>query len=306
MRLPLLLIDSLKTVVLLTVMLGSAQATAIQVLDEYQVMPINSAIPIEPSGLTIRANRLFTVCDDGSQIYLIDELSENLAEAKVYQDLDISQLAALNLDLEGITVVGDEFFLVSENHSKLVRVNGTQLHYVPDLGGVYANAFQAGLFQLDNAGLESAAYLGNQTFLMSVERQPRGLIEVTFDENFNHIIKQTNQMFDDSTHPLESHRKPDLTGLFYYDGVIYALHRNAYLIHELVKQPNGEYQEGQVWSYEHIVRDPAYAYQDMTFGHAEGLAVDDQYFYLVLDNNRSPRLVDDQDIRPLLIKAKRK
>ena len=113
MRLPLLLIDSLKTVVLLTVMLGSAQATAIQVLDEYQVMPINSAIPIEPSGLTIRANRLFTVCDDGSQIYLIDELSENLAEAKVYQDLDISQLAALNLDLEGITVVGDEFFLVS-------------------------------------------------------------------------------------------------------------------------------------------------------------------------------------------------
>ena len=306
MNIPQLIKHPLLTIFLVMVVLDNAQATVIQVLDEYQVLPINSAIPIEPSGLTIRDKKLYTVCDDGSQIYLIDEVSESLAEAKVYQDLEISQLAALNLDLEGITVVGDEFFLVSENHSKLVRVEGPQLHYVPNLGGVYADAFKAGLFQLDNAGLESATYLGNQTFLLSVERQPRGLIEVTFDESFKHIIKQTNQMFDDSTHPLENHRKPDLTGLFYYDGVIYALHRNAYLIHELVKQANGEYQEGQVWSYEHIVKNPAYAYQDMKFGHAEGLAVDDQYFYLVLDNNRNPRLIDDQDIRPLLIKAKRK
>ena len=212
----------------------------------------------------------------------------------------------MNLDLEGITVVDGAFFVVSEVHHKLISVEGEKLAWVPELGGVYADAYKAGLFQLYNAGMEAVTYLGNHTFLLSVERQPRGLIEVTFDAEFKSILKQTNQLFDDSIYPLHESRKPDLAGLYYHQGVVYALHRNAYIIHALIKDEQGLYREGQAWSYEHIVKDPQYAYQDMQFGHAEGLAVDDNYFYLVLDNNNNSRLKNPNDQRPLLIKAKRK
>ena len=115
-----------------------------------------------------------------------------------------------------------------------------------------------------------------------------------------------NQVFDESIHPLEQARKPDFAGLYVYNGTIYALHRNAYLIHALIKNEQGLYQEGQSWSYEHIVKDPDFAYQEMQFGHAEGLAVDGDNFYLVLDNNNIPRLKNPNDKRPLLIIAKRK
>jgi hypothetical protein len=212
----------------------------------------------------------------------------------------------MNLDLEGITVVDGQFFVVSEVHHKLVRLKENKLSWVPELGGVYAEAFKAGLFQIYNAGMEAVTYLGDHTFLMSVERQPRGLIEVVFDTEFKSILKQTNQVFNDSKFPLIESRQPDLAGLYYHDGKIFGLHRNAYLINELYKDQDGVYQEGQAWSYEHIVKDPRYAYQDMQFGHAEGLAVDDDYFYLILDNNNNPRLKNPNDKRPLLIKAKRK
>ncbi|MCB1583338.1 MAG: SdiA-regulated domain-containing protein [Xanthomonadales bacterium] len=299
-----------KTTFIFFLLLGfsgsQASESNIEKLLDYEVFPINTLKQLEPSGLTFKDGQLFTVCDDNNQIFRLEFTDSAEMNAVIQQNLDLSQLAAMNLDMEGITVAEDEFFVVSEVHHKLVRVNGDQLKWVPDLGSVYRSAYEQGLFQLYNAGLEAATYLGKHTFLLAVERQPRGLIEVKFNDDFSKIIQQTNQMFDDSTHPLESSRKPDLTGLYVFEGRIFALHRNAYVIHELIKNEQGQYQEGQSWSYEHIVKHPDYAYQDMMFGHAEGLAVDDTYFYLVLDNNGNPRLKNPNDNRPLLIRAKRK
>jgi len=275
-------------------------------LDDFKVYAVNSTQPIEPSGLTFKDNQLFTVCDDSNAIFELDFSDEDTVNAAVYLKLDVTQLSALALDLEGITTVGNDFFVASESHHKLIRLDGSDLSWVPAIGGVYAEAYKAGLFQLYNAGIEAAVYLGNHTFLLSAEREPRGLIEVQFNESFTEIVKQSNQLFDDSSHELASDRKPDLTGLFYYDGVIYALHRNAYVIHELLKDEHGIYHEGQSWSYEHIVKHPDNAYQDMQFGHAEGLAVDADNFYLIIDNNFDPKLKAPNDRRPLLIIAKRK
>jgi hypothetical protein len=278
----------------------------IRKLNDFQVYPINAPDLIEPSGLTLYNNELFTVCDDANNIYRL-KLGEHEADAEVFKRVDVTDLSAMNVDMEGLTVVNDEFFIVSEVHHKLVRLTtNEQSYWVPDLGSVYGSAFKEGLFQLYNAGLEAAAYLGNNKFLLAVERQPRGLIEVQFNDDFTEIVSQTNQVLNDSEHPLQSDRKPDLTGLFLFEDKLFALHRNAYVINELIKDENGRYQEGQSWSYEHIVKHPDYAYQDMSFGHAEGLAVDAEYFYLVLDNNRVARLKDPNDKRALLIKAKRK
>jgi len=275
-------------------------------LDEYSVLPINSAHPIEPSGLTVFENKLYTVSDDSNNIYLLETNEEGEVTASINSHLDVTQLSAMNLDLEGISVAEGRFVVVSEVHHKLIQVDADHVSWMPDLGGVYADAHQAGLFQIYNAGIEAITYLGNQTFLLAAERQPRGLIEVTFDDSFNKIIKQNNQVFDDSIYPLENNRTPDLTGLYYFDGVIYALHRNAYMIHELIKNEQGVYQEGKAWSYQHIVKQPEFLYQDMQYGHAEGLAVDETYFYIVLDNNNDAHFKQAGDKRPLLIKAKRK
>ncbi len=290
----------------LLLFLGTAVAAEPVKLDKYEVFRINSPQPIEPSGLTFKDQQLYTVCDDSNALFKLNLLDDQTAEAVVDQVLDVTQLSALNLDLEGVTVVDNEFFAISEVHHKLIRLQGQQLSWVPELQGVYAEAYAAGLFQVYNAGLEAVTYLGDNTFLLAAEREPRGLIEVTFDDDFKTIVKQSNQVFAESEHVLPGNRNPDLTGLYYHQGVIYALHRNAYLVHELVKDANGEYQEGRSWSYQHIVKHPDYAYQDMQFGHAEGLAVDDDYFYLVVDNNMNPSLKNPNDSRPILIQAKRK
>ncbi len=274
-------------------------------LNDFEVFSIHINRPFEPSGLTFKGDQLLTVCDDSNQIYALQTNQSNVVSAHPVETIDRSQLSVAALDLEGITVVEDEVFVVSEVHHKAIRIQGDQSTWVPENGGVYDAAYAAGLFQIYNAGMEAIVYLGEQTFLMSVEREPRGLIEVTYDENYSQIISQTNQVFDDSKYPVESSRKPDLTGLYYFDGMLYALHRNAYIINELIKDEHGVYHEGRAWSYEHIVKDPEYAYQDMMFGHAEGLAVDQDYFYLVIDNNNDPKLKNPNDIRPLLIKAKR-
>ncbi len=254
----------------------------------------------------MKNGQLYTVCDDANSIFRLDFSADNTVEALVHTALDLSHLSVLDLDLEGITLIDDAFYVASESHHKLVRVDQDSVRWVPAKGNVYDSAFQAGLFQVYNAGIEAAVYLGNHKFLLSVERQPRGLIEVEFDDNFEKIISQKNQVFNDSSHMLESDRKPDLTGLYRYDGVIYALHRNAYMIHELIVDEHGLYHEGKSWSYEHIVKHPNHAYQDMQFGHAEGLVVDEDHFYLVIDNNNNPKLKNPNDARPLLIIAKRK
>jgi hypothetical protein len=281
-----------------------AQSEVIR-LTEFEVLPINANHPLEPSGLTAKDGQLYTVCDDANGVFRLVPTEDDEMRTEVVINLDTDPLSASSLDLEGITVVDGEFFVLSEVHHKMFKVSGGRLSWVPAQGGVYQSAYDAGLFQIHNAGLEALTYLGDRRFLLSVERQPRGLIEVTFDEAYLQITKQMNQVFDDSDHDLASHRKPDLTGLYVHQGRIFALHRNAYVIHELIRDEQGVYHEGQGWSYEHIVKAPEYAYQDMQYGHAEGLVVDDGYFYLVLDNNDVPRLKDSNDRRPLLIKAKR-
>ncbi len=291
--------------ILMYLLASTACSDEVIKLTDYQVMSINTHHPFEPSGLTLKHGQLFTVCDDSNFIYQVNILDDSNASAEPVIKIDLAELGASELDLEGLTTVGEAFYAVSEKHHKLIRVSDQAASWVPASDSIYQNAYESGLFQMDNAGLEAAAYMGDQTFLLTVERQPRGLIEVTFDDSFEQVIKQTNQLFDDSKYPVELSRKPDLTGLFIYDDVLYALHRNAYLIHELIKDENGHYQEGKAWSYEHIVKAPENAYQDMRFGHAEGLAVDADYFYLILDNNNNPKLKNPNNVQPLLIKVKR-
>lgn len=275
-------------------------------LSDYQVYPINGLDQIEPSGLTLKNDTLYTVGDKHRAIFRLDIQDD---EAWLYKEMTLASerdLGVSVLDLEGITTVNGDFVLVSEAHHRLIHVDNLgQLRWLPAQGNdLYRSAFAAGLLQLHNAGLEGVTYLGEQRFLVAAERQPRGLITLQFSEDLTEIVSQHNLIMLNSRQYLHG-RHPDMTGLYVHRKQVYALQRNAYVIHELIAVGNRQYQEGRAWSYEDIVRDPKYAYSDMQYGHAEGLAVDDEFFYLVLDNNRIPNAKNPNDKRPLLIVAKR-
>lgn len=297
----------LNSLLLIAMLLTSAVASAAEVIElsDYKTYPIEPRSGYEPSGLTIKNGQLFTVSDKHSAIYRI-EIKGDVAHLKPQIKFNPMQLGAINLDLEGITVVDADFFLVSEAHHKLLKVNPDgQISWVPEFGSVFKSAEQAGLFQVFNAALEGITYLGNHQFLLAAERQPRGLIELQLDQDFKKIIEQKNFVLKASIFPPPTGRNTDLAGLYKHRDTIYGLYRNAEIIHQWNKDQSGQYREGKAWSFAHIVGQAQHRYQDNRFGHAEGLAVDDDYFYVILDNNQSPKATQSNDRRPLLLIIRR-
>jgi hypothetical protein len=67
----------------------------------------------------------------------------------------------------------------------------------------------------------------------------------------------------------------------------------------LERTPNG-WREGSPFRYRHAEHDPRYMYEDRTFGMAEGIAIDEQRVYILLDNNEKARAADARDRRPTL------
>ena len=81
---------------------------------------------------------------------------------------------------------------------------------------------------------------------------------------------------------------------------LYVLERNAYLICHLVRKDE-RFEEGEGWSYKHVVTRPDYKYVDMRYGKAEGLCMDKNFVYVILDNNGRSRYGKPKDKRPLLL-----
>jgi hypothetical protein len=78
------------------------------------------------------------------------------------------------------------------------------------------------------------------------------------------------------------------------------LERNAFAICRLTPE-NNRFREGPGWSYGHVETAPEFRYEDMQYGKAEGLCIDDRFIYILLDNNNLARADDPKDQRPLLL-----
>ncbi|KAA3642503.1 MAG: hypothetical protein DWP95_05400, partial [Proteobacteria bacterium] len=124
-------------------------------LTEFQVYPINGVDLIEPSGLTLKKGTLYTVGDKHRAIYRLDIVDQEAWLSKEQVLHSERDLGVSVLDLEGITTVNDDFVLVSEAHHRLIHVQDNRLRWLPDQGNdLFQSAFDAGLLQLHNAGLE--------------------------------------------------------------------------------------------------------------------------------------------------------
>ena len=263
------------------------------------VFPIESPYPVEPSGLCIRDGVLYSVSDDTPDWIFKIEVGRETAEFVPY--LEFKRPDETVMDLEGIEVGPDgSFYILNEESSQVLQVmpDGSSRWVTPNAvnGGK-----KLGLFGVKGGRAEGMTQLGDGSFLLLAERQPRGWLTVGAT-GVTGGAKMKKTRF--TTHK-SIFRIPDFTGAAMDEGKIWVLHRNLELIGTL-ELDGSTYAEGEeAWSFRHIVTLTDWAYVMDRFGTAEGLAVDENYFYVVLDNNGSSRKLKEEDTRPLLMILKK-
>jgi len=271
-------------------------------LEPEAILPIEADIAVEPSGLCLRDEVLFSVSDDTDDT--IFRIERDGAVARFLPAVRFEPppgTPAGPLDLEGI-VAGPEgsFYLLSEGHARVLQVNpgGSSRWLTPS---VEAAGKMAGLFTAPGGGCEGLAVLEHGRFLLLAERQPRGWLEVG-SEGLERAGKLIRSNF--SSH-LALTRVPDATGADWHHGTLYMLFRNGDLVTTLEPTTEGWVEGRKGWSFAKILHDPRWRYQQRVFGNAEGLAVDAEHFYVIIDNNGDGHDRDPTDTRPTLLILKR-
>ncbi|MEE2710012.1 MAG: SdiA-regulated domain-containing protein [Gemmatimonadota bacterium] len=261
------------------------------------------ALPVEGarelSGLTRYNSTLYTVSDKQSDTIYRLELDDDIVTLVPHLVFEPPELpSGLGLDLEGITCDdAGNFYLISERSHRVVYVsaNGDSVDwYTPSMKK--AGELQ-GLFKTPNAHLEGITWIDEFRMLVAAERQPRGLIEIdrTTTPFTYHIYN-----YDRTSVPVPDGRTIDFTGLYAEGEDIYSLNRNAETITR-ISYGELELAEHEIWSFSSIVNKDEFRYENMEFGMGEGLCMDEESIYMILDNNGIARSKDASDRRPLLL-----
>jgi len=275
----------------------AAGAEALVELELEKALPVEGGANFQPSGLYLSSGRLLTVSDKHDDA--VFELSMQTDRAVARPVVEFQAPGGEALDLEGITGGEDgTLLLASEAQFRILAVS-------PSGQATWATqslekAGQGeGLFQKRNAGLEGVARMGTQ-LVLAAEREPRGLLEVA-DGGLGKVLAYR---MPSAVCPARVGRADDFADLSVANGELFALERNAHLVVRLTRV-DGRFREARYWSYARTENDPRYRYSDRTFGLAEGLALDEQHVYVVLDNNGEARESAKDDHRAWLFVFKR-
>ena len=268
-----------------------------QLIKAYQVKTEGR---LEPSGLTEWDGKFYTVSDKQDYIYQL-VFDEAAASVSLKPIIKINNDRNTKLDFEGITHDIDNFYLMSEMYFQILKVSkdGKQQSWMPQDDRLKTSGQQAGLFQVHNAYFEGICYLSKDKFLLAAERDPRGFVEVDFAKNIINAYQANITMYK-----IDENRSTDFTGLS-CDDKIYVLERNQYIVSEL-QYYKGQLREVRGWSFQNIIKQAKFLYQDMRYGHAEGLVVKKNKIYLILDNNRNPHQNNDDNNSLFLVLRKSK
>ena len=275
--------------------LAAAQENPV-LLEAISVLPVEGPESNQPSGLFIHNDTLYTVSDKHDDTIFRIELREDAAVFVPHIRFEAPKpFGVFRLDLEGITRDDDgTFYLASEGAFAILKVDadGKQASWVTtSLRKVGASA---GLFQTRGGYLEGITLMSRDRFLVTAEREPSGLIEVDMAP-VQRIVEIANHGSKDS-----------YTGLHREVENVYILQRSTATIRKTIRYLDVD-SPSTIWSFAHIVNDPEYLYQHEQFGAktAEGLAMDRDRVYVILDNNNDARRMYPTDHRPLLLIMKR-
>ncbi len=266
------------------------------ILEAISVLPVEGPESNQPSGLFVHQDTLFTVSDKHDDTIFRIELREDAAVFVPHVRFDPPRpFGVFRLDLEGITRDEDgSFYLVSEGAFAILKVDADSKKaswVTTNLRDVGASA---GLFQTRGGYLEGITLMAKDRFLVTAERQPCGLIEVDMAP-VQRVVEIANHGSTNS-----------YTGLHREVENVYILQRSTATIRKTIRYLDVD-SPSAIWSFAHIVNDPEYLYQHEQFGAktAEGLAMDRDRVYVILDNNNDARRMYPTDHRPLLLIMKR-
>ncbi len=281
-------------------------------------VPVEGPPRVEPSGLCFAEGMLLAVSDKHDTAIYRFEFSESVgAPARMVPHREFRappRKGVRRFDFEAVHYVPKEkkFYLASEMLSDLLRVDsesGAAEWIGLGLPSAAAGARQnppLPYLRKPNAGIEGLAELEHPSrFVLAAEREPRGLLVLPQLEAGNYA-KARWFPIEHSVVKLSGTRLADYSDLEVYNGKLFALSRNAEAIVELTPSKTGKsWRETRAWSFSHTVRDPRFAYMHSAFGMAEGLAIERDAIWIVLDNNRSWRVGSERDRRPLLFRFAR-
>ena len=265
-------------------------------LEAISVLPVEGPEFNQPSGLFMYNDTLYTVSDKHDDTIFRIELKPDRAVFVPHVRFKASaSFGVFSLDLEGITRDEDgSFYLASEGAFAILKVSpdGSDVSWVTtSLRDVGASA---GLFQTRGGYLEGITLMRPGRFLVAAERTPCGLIEVDVAGK-QRVVEIANHGSTNS-----------YTGLHREEENVYILQRSTATIRKTIRYLDID-SPSTIWSYAHIVNDPEYLFQHEQFGAktAEGLAMDHDRIYVILDNNNDARRMYPDDLRPLLLIMKR-
>ncbi|MXZ74527.1 MAG: esterase-like activity of phytase family protein [Gemmatimonadetes bacterium] len=274
---------------------AAAQESPI-LLEAISVLPVEGPESNQPSGLFVHNDTLYTVSDKHDDTIFRIELREDAAVFVPHIRFDVPKpFGVFRLDLEGITRDDDgTFYLASEGAFAILKVeaDGKKASWVTT--SLRKTGASAGLFQTRGGYLEGITLMARDRFLVTAEREPCGLIEVDMAP-VQRIVEIANHGSANS-----------YTGLHREVENVYILQRSTATIRKTIRYLDVD-SPSTIWSFAHIVNDPEYLYQHEQFGAktAEGLAMDRDRVYVILDNNNDARRMYPTDHRPLLLIMKR-
>ncbi len=251
----------------------------------------NTLNNLSPSGLTIRNDTLFYVCDYNTDIFSwkIDIKAKKIEPAS-YVDLLYCPKFNKNYNSrsehEGITLNDkSEFFVSTERDDNYVFkvIPGSRSDtFTFSLSKELINHINSDNKLQKNNFLEGISIYPNDKIVVGYERTPCGL------RIFDNKVEGSNKLYslvenvNIPCHKFDGAGEDDLSGLFYYSNLLYAVNRKAKTV-ILYEFSNNSFSPVQYLYYGSSIK------YDSSFGQAEGIAVDKNHIYIITDNYTGSR-----------------
>ncbi|MEE2923799.1 MAG: esterase-like activity of phytase family protein [bacterium] len=285
----------LLSISLLSVSLHAEQVRELKLIKKYILDTKPYPQRMDLSGLTSDGKHLYTVSDlsDQNDIFRI-QLDPKPALVKIMQ-LDSSWLTSWHAknfesgryDTEGIAYCNGKFYLAEESTRNILEVKAVGDFYrptvvKPDWISFHSKKYSMNPFSgVKNAGLEAiACHPDKDSVFIFNERQFRMgyVLGLTKSE-----LRSQFTFPSGSEYPSKKGKSwvfPDFAGAHFHAGKLYTLIRNRQQVVEIHPY---NFKVLRRWSYGDTAK--KIFKQSNVFGLAEGLAIHEGYFFIVLDHN---------------------